>query len=105
MYIDHNALSKKSTEPISTQIGHDIFYEVLDSMKAEFMVLKSFVMYELYASNLNIDIVRTVQCDQYYHKIIKRGLHWQIYATFSLTPTLLTHKISMYTTLKINVIL
>lgn len=36
----------------------------LDSMKAEFMVLKSSAMNELYAINLNIDRVRTEQCDQ-----------------------------------------
>lgn len=33
-------------------------------MKAEFMVLKSSAMNELYAINLNIDRVRTEQCDQ-----------------------------------------
>lgn len=36
----------------------------LDSMKAGFMVLKSSAMNELYAINLNIDRVRTEQCDQ-----------------------------------------
>lgn len=36
----------------------------LDSMKAEFMVLKSSAMNELYAINLNIDRVRTEQRDQ-----------------------------------------
>ena len=36
----------------------------LDSMKAEFMVLKSSAMNELYAINLNIDRVRIEQCDQ-----------------------------------------
>lgn len=36
----------------------------LDSMKAEFMVLKSSAMNELYAINLNIVRVRTEQCDQ-----------------------------------------
>lgn len=33
-------------------------------MKAEFMVLKSSAMNELYAINLNIVRVRTEQCDQ-----------------------------------------
>lgn len=33
-------------------------------MKAGFMVLKSSAMNELYAINLNIDRVRTEQCDQ-----------------------------------------
>ena len=37
---------------------------VVDSMEAEFKALKSFVMNELYATNLNIHRVRTEQSDQ-----------------------------------------
>ena len=64
MYTDHNALIKNCSIPISTQTSHDSFYEVLDSMKTEFMVLKSFVEDELYAIDLKIDRVRTEHCDE-----------------------------------------
>ena len=39
-------------------------HEVLDSVKAEFMILKSLVVEELHAINLNNDTVWTEQCDQ-----------------------------------------
>ena len=81
MYIDHNAPSKKITKPISTQTSYDNFYEVLDSMKAEFIVLKSFVINELYAINLNIDRVRTEQCDQTEQLGVNSKNMWKAIAT------------------------
>ena len=51
MYIDHNVLLEKFTKPISTKTSHVNFYKVLDSMKAELMVLKPFAMDDLYATN------------------------------------------------------
>ena len=41
-----------------------IFYEVLDSMKAEFMALKSLLMNDLYDISWNTDKVQSQQCDQ-----------------------------------------
>ena len=64
MYIDHSASSKKFTKQISRQTSHDNFCEVLGSEKAEYLLLKSFVMDELYAINSKVDRVRTEQCDQ-----------------------------------------
>ena len=81
MYIDHNAPSKKIIKPISAQTSHDNFYEVLDSMKAEFMVLKSFVINELYAINLNIDRVLTEQCDQTEQLGVNSKNMWKVIAT------------------------
>ena len=64
MYRGHNASSKKFTKPISAQSSYDSFYEVLDSIEAQLMVLRSFIIDGLYAINLNIDRVRKAQCDQ-----------------------------------------
>ena len=63
MYIGHNSSSKKVAKAISAKSGYGSFCEVLDSMEAEFMVLKSFIIDGLYATSLNIDRVRKEQCD------------------------------------------
>ena len=90
--IPEKAVSSNSLDNIQESLSKNT-----TDLKAEFLVLKSFVMDELYSINVNLDRVQTKQCDQtrYLEENIKNM--WDDIATKNMIIKMLSENLKKIT--------